>query len=201
MVGVVEAADASNSGLQPGDKALTLAPGLNAMSEYFLAPVEDVLPLPDKYPLQHYLQAQQLGTVVYACKHIPVDLAGKDVVVIGQGSAGLWFNSMLRRQGARRLIGVDLEPHRLTMSPHYGATHTVHNAGADLIEAVTSILDGSLADVVIEAAGEVDSINLACELVRSHGFLLYFGIPHKRNIPFNFGRFFGAIKIVIEMPS
>ena len=43
MVGVVEAVDAPGSDIQAGDVALVLVPGSDAMCEYFLAPVEDIL--------------------------------------------------------------------------------------------------------------------------------------------------------------
>ncbi len=190
MIGIVEAVDAPDSGIQVGDMTLTLAPKLDAMCEYFLAPVQNVLKLPTNRPLTHYLQAQQLGTVIHACKHIPVNLLGKDVVVLGQGSAGLWFNFMLRRLGARRVIGIDLETHRLSVSKRYGATAVICNTTQDPVDALQSLLDGALADVVIEAVGEPDAINLAHELVKPHGALLYFGIPHERTMAFNFRRFF-----------
>ena len=190
MVGVVEAVDAPDSGIQAEDVALVLVPGFDAMCGYFLAPVEDILKLPSNRPLTHYLQAQQLGTVVHACKYIPINLVGKDVAVLGQGSAGLWFDFMLRRLGARRVIGIDLEAHRLTISERYGATAVICNTIDEPIDALRSILDGALADVVVEAAGEPDAINLAHELVKPHGALLYFGIPQKRTMAFDFRRFF-----------
>jgi L-iditol 2-dehydrogenase len=189
MVGVVEAVDAPDSALKPGDVALTLAPDHRAMAEYYLAPVSDVLVLPPGKPIEHLLQAQQLGTVIYACKWLP-NLVGKDVAVIGQGSAGLYFDFMLRRMGARRVIALDVQDFRLKASPLYGATHTVHNAVTDPVQAVADITGGRMVDVVVEAAGEVDAIRLAVELARPFGFLLYFGVPRANNFPFPFERFF-----------
>ena len=87
MVGVVEAVDAPDSSIHVGDVALTLVMNNKAMAEYYLAPVEHVLVLPEGKPIEHLLQAQQLGTVIYAAKKLP-NLLDKDVVVIGQGSAG-----------------------------------------------------------------------------------------------------------------
>jgi L-iditol 2-dehydrogenase len=191
MVGVVEAVDAPGWPIRPGDIALTLAPNNLAMAEYYLARPEHVLVLPNGKPLDHLLQAQQLGTIIYACKHLPSSVLDRDVAVIGQGSAGLWWNFMLRRLGARRVIAVDLQAHRLAVSRHYGATHTVHNAQADAVAGVREILDGQLADVVVEAAGEADSIRLAVDLVRRHGSLLYFGIPRLESLEFPFMEFFG----------
>ncbi len=191
VVGVVEAIDDPNSQLQVGQKVLVLVPWLNGMSEFFVAPTNDLLPLPSKLPIEHYLQAQQLGTVIYACKHLPTNVIGKNVVIIGQGSAGLWFNLMMKRMGASQIIGVDLLPHRLEMSSHFGATGTILNQeGTNMETAVQEQLNGRLADLVIEVAGEPSSINLTHTLVSEHGALLYFGIFHGHRLDFDYTNFF-----------
>lgn len=185
MVGRVEAIDASGSSIQVGDAVLALAPSHEAMAEYFLAPLEHVLPLPEGLPIEQLLQAQQLGTVLFASQRLP-SVAGKSVAVIGQGSAGLYFNFQLRRLDARTIVALDLEERRLRLSKDFGATHTIHNADGDPCDMLREICGGQLADVVVEAAGEVASINLALELVRPSGDILYFGYPRGQIIPFNF---------------
>ncbi len=190
MIGVVEAVDAPGCDLKVGTVALTLAPYQEAMAEYYLAPVEDVLVLPpSKRPWEHFLMAQQLGTVIYACKRIP-NIMGKDVAVIGQGSAGLFFDAMCRRMGAEKVIGLDLMQARVDAGLRFGATHTVNNSKEDAVQAVERITDGKLADVVIEAAGEVETINLTAHLVKQYGQLLYFGVPRATIFTFDFWTFF-----------
>jgi L-iditol 2-dehydrogenase len=190
VVGVVEAVDSPNGNVRPGDVALTLAPDHRGMAEYYLAPVQDVLVLPPGKPAEHLLQAQQLGTVIYACKQLP-NLVGKDVAIIGQGSAGLWHTFMMQRLGARRVIALDLQDYRLKAAQQYGATHTIHNVSIDPVAAIKDITGGELADVVIEAAGEIESINLAVDLAKRFGFVLQFGVPRGEYFPFHFERLFG----------
>ena len=182
MVGIVEAIDAPGAPVQVGDLTLTIAPEQCAMAEYYLAPIQNVLPVPAGVPPEHLVQAQQLGTVIYACKQLP-NLISKDVAVIGQGSAGLWFDFMLKRMGARRVVALDLQAHRLTVSPRYGATHTIHNPVEDPVAGLKAITGGELADVVVVAAGETASINLAIKLTKDYGFILQFGVPHHETFP------------------
>jgi len=193
MVGIVEEIQGDTqeaaSTMKPGDSVLALAPGHRAMAEYYLAPIAHVLPLPSGLPVEQLLQAQQLGTVLFACQRLP-NIIGKNVVVIGQGSAGLWFDFQLRRMGAQHVLALDLEEYRLRLSKHYGATHTVHNASQVAEGAVRDIFAGELADVVVEAAGEIESINLAVDLVRQGGDILYFGYPRAQSFDFNFDRLF-----------
>jgi threonine dehydrogenase-like Zn-dependent dehydrogenase len=118
------------------------------------------------------------------------NLLDKDVVVIGQGAAGLWWDFLVRRFGARRVIGIDLQAHRLAIAECFGATHTVHNAIVDPIQAVSELTQGRMADVVVEAAGEPDSINLTVQLVKRYGFVFFFGVPRTTSLQFPMDVFF-----------
>ena len=189
MVGVVEAVGDDDSPFAVGDRVLSLAPGHRAMCECYLAPNRHVIPLPAGLPMDVLLQAQQLGTVLYASQRLP-NIVGKNVVVIGQGSAGLWFNFHLRRLGAKRVVAVDKEAFRLERSGQFGATATVNNSLLDPEVALRDQLGGELADLVVEAAGEIDSINLAIDLVQKHGDILFFGYPRSQVIPLNFDSLF-----------
>lgn len=189
MVGTVEAVAEGENYFCVGDQVLALAPGHRAMCEYFLAPIEHVIPLPAGKPIEVLLQAQQLGTVMYASQRLP-SLLGKDVAVIGQGSAGLWFNYLLSRLGARRIVALDVDASRLERSRLFGATDVIHNTAVDPQAAIQDCLEGKLADVVIEAAGETPAINLAVDLVKQYGDILYFGVPRGQSLSFNFEGFF-----------
>lgn len=168
-----------------GEAALVIEPPQLAMAEYFLAEYKNIIPLPKNMPYEELVQAQQLGTVIYASKRLP-DLRDKTVAIIGQGSAGLWFDVMCKHLGARNIIALDLQQHRLRLSRNYGATHTVHNPHTDPVQAIKAINNGELADVVIEAAGAADAINLSLKLVKDYGFVLLFGVPYDERFIFEY---------------
>jgi len=189
MVGVVEAVDAPGYDIKPGDLVLALSTVDHTMSEYYLAQAEDVIVLPPGRPLEQLLMGQQLGTVIFTCKMLP-NMFDKDVAVIGQGSGGLFFDVMCRRLGANRVIALDLQPARVAMALRFGATHAINNAEVDALQAVSEITQGRLADIVIEAAGEVEAIRLAPRLARVGGHLHYFGIPRAQTFEFDFDAFF-----------
>ena len=75
---------------------------------------------PCDLPRSHLLMAQQLGTVIYALRRCPRDVSGETAMVIGQGSAGLFFTHLLKRAGAERVIVSDLSPARLAVAEAYG---------------------------------------------------------------------------------
>ena len=185
MVGVVEAVDDPGSPIGEGDRVLALAPRNTAMTEFFLSPTEFLIPLPENLPFEHGLMAQQLGTVVFACGRLP-DMNGKTAVVIGQGSAGLFFDAILKRLGTKKIIAFDILDNRISMGREFGATDVFNNKDSDPLESVAEITGGNLADLVVEAAGEVETINLAAHLVREEGLVFYFGKPHEHVFPFDF---------------
>ena len=188
MVGVIEEVGDAGAAYNVGDRVLSLAPGHKAMCEFYVAPYEHLVPLPDG-PMEVLLQSQQLGTVIYASKRLP-NIVGQNVVVIGQGSAGLWFNFLLRRLGAKKVVALDIEDFRLERSKTFGADMAFNNSQNDPVAAVQAAFDGQLADLVVEAAGEVDAINLSIELVKKFGEILYFGYPRAQTFPFNFDRLY-----------
>jgi L-iditol 2-dehydrogenase len=189
MVGIVRELGGGVSGLEKGELVLGLSPGNCAMSEFYCAQAEDALRLPSGKTLEELLMAQQLGTVIYACRRLP-DLSGKTALVIGQGSAGLFFTMMLKRLGASTVIATDLEKVRLDLSLSFGADKTFVNRDIDPVSALADMTGGRLADVVVEATGEPEVINLAPNLVREKGIILLFGIPHQEKFTFDYFSFF-----------
>ena len=195
VIGIIEEvveSELDDCPVKVGEAALVITPEQNALAEVYLAPYKNILPLPEGISFDELVQAQQLGTVLYACKQLP-SLIAKTVVVIGQGSAGQWFNTMAKRLGAERIIAVDLQAHRLSVSKDFGATHTIHNArqmAEETMERVLELTNGTLADVVIEAAGDQSSINLSLDLVKEYGFILGFGVPHQLKFVFNYNELF-----------
>ena len=176
-------------GHEVGDFVLAIAPDHRAMAERYLTPQKNLLKLPSGKTREELLMAQQLGTVLYACKQLP-SVIGKTVAVVGQGTAGLWFNFVLQRLGAAKVIAFDPKSNRLQLARQYGATDTINIREEDPLEQALAINDGKLADIVVEAAGREASINLSIELARADtGFFLQFGVPYEPT-SVNYGRIF-----------
>ena len=175
MVGVVEAVGAGDSPFAVGDRVLSLAPGHKAMCECYLAPFEHVIPLPEGVPMEVLLQAQQLGTVLYASHRLP-DVAGKNIAVIGQGSAGLWFNFHLRHLGAKRVAALDIEDFRLERSTSFGATHTINpGSDGDPVAKINELTDGG-ADYAFECIGLPEVIAQSYNAIHKGGKAVVVGV-------------------------
>ena len=153
------------------------------------------VPLPEsELPRSHMLMAQQLGTVIYAMRQHPRDVAGETVMVMGQGSAGLFFTYLLKRAGAERVVVSDLSKARLAVAEAYGADECLNAAelgNAGVIEAIKDMTGGRGADYVVEAVGRSDTFLDSVEMARMDGQLLWFGLPSTDdNIHVRFQKFF-----------
>jgi L-iditol 2-dehydrogenase len=100
---------------------------------------------------------------------------GDDVVVIGVGSIGLLCLMVARAAGAGRLIAVDISAHARRRALALGATHAVDPLDGDAVKRVYEILpDGP--DLVVEAAGPIEAVQLMVDLRRRGTRWNVFGI-------------------------
>jgi len=186
LVGFV--AQSRSEQFKEGDRVLGL-PTIphRGLAEYFVSSDDRAVPLPDGIA-NHLVLSQPLGTVVHAFRKLPQGL--ETAVVLGQGPIGQLFTALLRQKGVGQLIAVDLLRERLDLSTRMGATHTVSGNAAEVAAAIETITAGKLVDLVVEAIGKEETLNLAAKLVRRNGTLLAFGLPHKYNYDFAFHDFF-----------
>lgn len=174
---------------KPGDKVLALPFSQVGLFEYLSLPEGRVFSLrPDAPP--HHVLAQPLATVLWGMRKLPRVL-GKRVVVLGQGPIGIYFDRMLANAGARQVIGIDRIAARLEVAGQMGATDRIDASKTDVVDAVETLTNGDMADIVVEAVGhQPETVELAIELAAREGDVLLFGVPTEERYPFPMMRFF-----------
>ncbi|MDN5725549.1 MAG: zinc-binding dehydrogenase [Propionibacteriales bacterium] len=166
-----------------GSQVLTVPRAANGgcFAEFQAIPANQVVVLPvDTNPLE-MLMAQQLGTTIYALRRLWTILpeTPRTALVIGSGSAGLYFIQQLLRAGVEQVIAADLNPARCAAAKAVGAAHVVQAPDADVVSVCKDLTDGLGVDVVIEAAGSDECRAQAIEAVRVDGTVLAFGYPQR----------------------
>jgi L-iditol 2-dehydrogenase len=192
--GVGEVVESRFDGLTPGDRVLTVPDAFagRCFAEYQTVRGEACIVLPTDGDLTHLLMAQQLGTVLFAFRQHPVDVTGRDVAIIGQGSAGAFWTWLLRRQGAASIVVSDLSSERLAYATEMGADVAVDANAADLRDAVMASTGGRGADIVVEAVGSADTFLASTRLAARDATLVWFGTPDgSPPLPLDYGAFFG----------
>jgi threonine dehydrogenase-like Zn-dependent dehydrogenase len=100
---------------------------------------------------------------------------GEDVVIIGVGSIGLLCMMVAKSAGAARLVAIDTSAYARERALDLGATHAVDPTDGNARERVYEIIpDGP--DLVIEAAGPIEAVELMVELRRRGTRWNVFGI-------------------------
>jgi L-iditol 2-dehydrogenase len=162
-----------------GDRVLTVPALGGCFAEAQLLDDAHVVRLPPDGDLRRLLMAQQYGTTLYAMRMFWTRPAGRAAVVIGTGSAGLFFVQQLRQHGFPLVIASDLRAERLRLARRLGADVVVHAPQESLTDAVMDLTGGVGADLVIEAAGYDSTRALAVDAVRVRGTVGCFGFPEQ----------------------
>ena len=121
---------------------------------------------------------QPLACVLYALEQL--DVAGRHVAVIGQGSIGLLFSYAAKALGARQVTGVD-PVDRSALASAFGVDTPVR-ATSD--RWVRHLDPRAKPDIVIEAVGhQVATLQHAVEAAAFGGTVFYFGVPDDDSYP------------------
>jgi L-iditol 2-dehydrogenase len=147
----------------------------------------DVQAVPERFLLRMpagdpaaLLMAQQMGTVEYALKRFlrgDPPTAADTAVVIGTGTAGLHFVTLLRRRGFTNVICSDVDENRLRTATALGATTVLNATESPTSDAVLDLTGGLGAGLVVEAVGTDATRADAVLAVADQGVLGCFGVP------------------------
>lgn len=103
---------------------------------------------------------------------------GDSVAVLGAGPIGLLAAAMARLRGASQIFLADRVAHRLRIGRQMDQTLTCINTRQEnLTEVVLDATRGRGADIVLDAAGAVETINAGLAIARSSGQFVLIGLP------------------------
>lgn len=98
---------------------------------------------------------------------------GQSVVVLGLGGIGLSALMALHAFECKQIIAIDVSDEKLALAKDFGASHTVNPLREDSKNAVMQWTHGG-ADICVESAGTITSIELGFSLIRKGGGKLLF---------------------------
>jgi S-(hydroxymethyl)glutathione dehydrogenase / alcohol dehydrogenase len=145
--------------------------------EYTITPHNGAITIPAKTPSE---QACLLGcgamTGFGAVLNTAQVRPGESVVVFGCGGVGLSVIQASRLCNALPIVAVDAQASKEGVARQSGATDFIHSVGADPVPAVREIIDGG-ADYAFEAAGRIDTAEMAYRATRRGGTTILIGQP------------------------
>jgi threonine 3-dehydrogenase len=129
---------------------------------------------------------EPFGNAVHACQ--ATDLRGKTVAILGCGTIGLFAILIARGMGAKKVIGIEVDPHHAELARRLGCDAVLtpqpaspvapHASDPALRAAVRELTDGVGVDVALEMAGFNSSMNNAIRMTRRGGHVVLFGVKN-----------------------
>lgn len=138
-----------------------------AFAQYLVVPVRNLHMLPPDVSAETGVLVEPLAAALQTFEMTPVN-ENTCVVVLGTGRLGTLITFVARQMGAR-VIAVSRSTESRRRAAFFGAETLLPDDPAVLIAHVKKYTGGLGADIVVEATGNPDSMNLALELVRPRG--------------------------------
>ncbi|HUU46731.1 MAG TPA: L-threonine 3-dehydrogenase [Acidobacteriota bacterium] len=144
-------------------------------AEYAVVPETVVWKNDRSIPPEFTAVQEPLGNAVYCALVEPV--AGRTVMVVGDGPTALFAVGVARTAGAARVVLAGMEPARLDIARRMGADQVINVLEDDPVRTILDTTGGIGMDVVLEMAGNQKAIDAAFRCVRKGGRVSAFGIP------------------------
>ncbi len=144
-------------------------------AEYVAVPGIVVWKNDSSIPLEYAAVQEPLGNAVYCTLVEPV--AGKTVLIFGDGPIALLAVGVARVSGAARIVLAGMEPARLEIARRMGADEVINVLQNDTVSVILDRTGGVGMDVVLEMAGAQKAIEQSFKCVRKGGRISAFGIP------------------------
>ena len=157
------------------------------LMERFVCPGENAAAVGTGRSAEELAMAQPLSTLLKLWPRLP-EVRGKTVAIVGQGGIGLLYTALFRHHGATRLLALDLHALRLGVSRRMGADATVNCSEGDPEGEVRRLTGGAMAEIVVEAVGRPETVNLALHLAGQGATVVPFGVPRKNRFEIDFGQ-------------
>ena len=108
---------------------------------------------------------------------------GQTVAILGSGPIGLSSLQACIVRGAAQTIVVDVVQSRLDLARKMGATHVINATQTPPVPEIARLTGGLGADVVLETAGAVPTIQESLYAARRGGFVVLVGISSQAEVP------------------
>lgn len=180
--GRIDAIGSQVKDLSPGDRVTMLS--YHAFAEYDVARADDVVSLPRSLKGKPF-PGEALASAMNVFQRARA-APGENVAIVGIGFLGALLTQLAARAGAR-VIAISRRPFALNVARRMGAAETiVMDDHRRVLEEVIELTQGGCCDLVIEATGEQQPLNLAAELTRERGRLViagyHQGMPRQINM-------------------
>ncbi len=179
-IGNIEEVGDGVEGWAPGDGVAYI--GEHGYAEREVVPAESLFPLPTHAGEELFL-GEPLACAMNIFRRSGIQ-PGDNVAVVGTGFLGVLLVQLATRAGAN-VFAIGRRPETLEFAEKSGATPIVAADRNTGVQAVADLTRGELCNVVIEATGHQEPLDLAGEITRVRGRLVIAGYHQDSPRPIN----------------
>ena len=143
-------------------------------AQYLLAPASKIVPMSEASGVAGGVLCETLACVLNGYSRLGL-VAGSSAMVLGAGTVGLLWASVLAGSPCRPLIVTEPVAMRRRRAQAIGATHVLDPQAGDLAEAVRRIVPDGV-EFIVDATGEPAAIEQALPLLAPGGTFMIFGV-------------------------
>lgn len=149
-------------------------------AEYMVLPKKSILwKIPEEISYEDAVLIEPLACALHGVHIANVSL--KDTVVIaGLGPIGLCMLKGLVAKNPMKIIALDIDQAKLEKAKELGADYVFNPLEENSAEKIIDISGHYGPNIYLEASGNVNSINLAVDVLRPGGHLVIFGVYNKK---------------------
>jgi L-iditol 2-dehydrogenase len=164
---------AGDINLCPSKRVLGTPAWPGAFAEYVVVPQEAVFALPSHLSYVQGSLVEPLTVAVHVARRAGVR-AGEAVAILGSGSIGGMLSGVCHVLGADPIIAADIRQHCLDAArERLGATHDFLLPDGEVVDKVRAASGGEGVDVAFCTADDASLVNLAVEMVKRRGRILF----------------------------
>jgi L-iditol 2-dehydrogenase len=130
-----------------------------AFAEFVVVPARIVHRLPDNLSFSEAALLEAVAVALHAVSLAPIQ-PGSTALVVGAGTIGLLVQQALAVAECEPVFVADVDATRLKLSASLGAT-TILGSGADLVQEVLRLTNGTGVDITVEAVGLNQTVTTA----------------------------------------
>jgi L-iditol 2-dehydrogenase len=104
---------------------------------------------------------------------------GGDVAIVGAGTIGMLALQFAKILGAKRILAIDIDDHKLQLAQKYGADVCINTGAADFKQQILDVTAGRGLPMVVETGGVEFTEKLSLEIAGNKGQVMFIGTPSK----------------------
>ncbi|MFH1225286.1 MAG: L-threonine 3-dehydrogenase [Candidatus Diapherotrites archaeon] len=148
-----------------------------SFAEYIAIPEENAWLTSKDIPLHVASVQEPLGNAVHAAMEF--DAAGKNCAVFGCGPIGLFSIAILKKNGAAKVIALDLKDERIELAKKMGADAAIKVNGRSVKDEIREHTNGTGINLALEMSGSPQAAHDILDTLVMGGEMVWFGLPNE----------------------